>query len=132
MRLPNQYRTIIGEWGATLSGGERQRLALARALVRRAPIMLFDEPTTGLDVLTEQAFREQLDEVLLEKAVLWITHNLTGLERMDEIIVLHEGEVLERGTHQELLRHKGYYWHLSQLEHDQHIQKEILSKVKSL
>jgi ATP-binding cassette subfamily C protein CydCD len=132
MRLPNQYRTIIGEWGATLSGGERQRLALARALVRRAPIMLFDEPTTGLDVLTEQAFREQLDEVLREKAVLWITHNLTGLERMDEIIVLHEGEVLERGTHQELLRHKGYYWHLSQLEHDQHIQKEILSKVKSL
>lgn len=112
-RLPQGYNTVIGEWGARLSGGERQRLALARALVRRAPAILFDEPATGLDPLAERAFELHSSPLLRTKAVIWITHQLTGLERMDEIIVLQRGMVTERGTHHELLERKGDYWRLT-------------------
>jgi len=115
-RLPLGYDTVIGEWGAKLSGGERQRLALARALVRNAPAILFDEPGTGLDPITEQAFNHHLQPALADKAVLWITHKLTGLETMDEIIVLGKGEVSERGTHSELLERQGMYWKLWMLQ----------------
>ncbi|WP_208414624.1 thiol reductant ABC exporter subunit CydD [Paenibacillus castaneae] len=118
MRLPDGYDTIIGEWGAKLSGGERQRVALARALVRKAPAILFDEPATGLDSLTEQAFHVNIEPLLREKAVLWITHKLSGLERMDEIIVLHNGTVCERGKHEDLLKRQGIYWRLWQLERE--------------
>ncbi|MCQ6562365.1 thiol reductant ABC exporter subunit CydD [Paenibacillus mendelii] len=117
-RLPQGYDTIIGEWGAKLSGGERQRLALARALVRQAPAILFDEPGTGLDPLTEQAFTVNIEPLLAKKAVLWITHKLTGLERMDEIIVLQNGMMAERGAHQELLARQGVYWKLWKLQRD--------------
>lgn len=113
--LPEGYDTIVGEWGARLSGGERQRLALARALVRDAQIMLLDEPTVGLDSLTRQAIQWNLEQALQDKAVLWITHELTGLERMDEIIILHQGMVKERGTHDALLQRKGWYWRMWQL-----------------
>lgn len=115
--LPDGFQTVIGEWGSTLSGGEKQRLALARALLRDAPFVLFDEPATGLDVLTEQALLRNLEEGLADKGVLWITHRLTGLERMDEIIVLHRGRVVERGTHAQLLARGGEYAHLWRLEH---------------
>jgi len=115
-RLPQGFDTIIGEWGAKLSGGERQRLALARALVRQAPAILFDEPGTGLDPLTEQAFTVSIDPLLRKKAVLWITHKLTGLEQMDEIIVLQNGTVAERGTHRQLLELQGVYWKLWSLQ----------------
>lgn len=118
MALPQGYDTIIGEWGAKLSGGERQRIALARALVRKAPAILFDEPATGLDPLTEKAFHTNIDSQLQDKAALWITHRLSGLERMDEIIVLQSGVVYERGTHEELLERKGMYWQLWQLERE--------------
>lgn len=125
MRLPNGYDTIIGEWGAKLSGGERQRIALARALVRKAPAILFDEPATGLDSLTEQAFHINIASLLQDKAVLWITHRLSGLEQMDEIIVLHNGVVYERGLHEELLAHKGMYWQMWQLEREREYSTEL-------
>ncbi|NEW04844.1 thiol reductant ABC exporter subunit CydD [Paenibacillus sp. SYP-B3998] len=115
-QFPHGYETVIGEWGSLLSGGERQRLALARALLRKSPAVLFDEPSTGLDALTEMAIRSNLDTLLKDKAVLWITHKLAGLERMNEIIVMHDGCVQERGTHFELLRRRGYYYRLWQLE----------------
>ncbi|MEC0227544.1 thiol reductant ABC exporter subunit CydD [Paenibacillus alba] len=123
-QFPNGYETMIGEMGSLLSGGERQRLALARALLRKSPAVLFDEPATGLDALTEKAIWSNLDMLLKDKAVLWITHKLTGLERMNEIIVMHEGCVQERGTHSELLQRQGYYYRLWQLEQEkdwQHI-----------
>lgn len=115
-RLPQGYDTLIGEWGAKLSGGERQRLALARALLRDAPVLLFDEPTTGLDPVTEQAFLRQMDTALKGKTVLWITHKLSGLEKMDDIVVLRHGKVSERGTHNDLLQRKGDYWDLYRMQ----------------
>jgi ATP-binding cassette, subfamily C, bacterial CydCD len=123
--LPNGYDTVIGEQGAGLSGGERQRLALARALLKDSPAVLFDEPTEGLDPLTEQAFYRSMDDVLRSKAVLWITHRLSGLERMDEIVVLEGGSVVERGTHSELLQRRGYYHKLWQMERERDWQRVI-------
>jgi len=116
MALPLGYSTIVGEYGARLSGGERQRLALARALVRTAPAIIFDEPATGLDRLTEKAFHENMSLYLKDKATLWITHRLVGMEQMDEIIVLYEGGIIERGTHKQLLLQKGYYYRMWQLD----------------
>ncbi|MCD9020597.1 ATP-binding cassette domain-containing protein [Cohnella silvisoli] len=117
--LPEGYDTLIGEWGARLSGGEKQRLALARALLCQSPAILFDEPATGLDPLTERAFINKLDELTKDNAVLWITHSLAGLDGMDGTIVLQNGSVSERGKHSELLRNKGYYyWRLWQLERE--------------
>lgn len=122
-KLPQGMDTIIGEWGSRFSGGERQRLALARALVRQAPIVLMDEPTTGLDPITEQAFLTAMETELKNKSVLWITHRLSGLERMDEILVLHQGQIVERGTHQALFELDGYYRRLWERQKEQLIQQ---------
>lgn len=116
MALPDGYRTVIGEWGSRLSGGERQRLALARALLKDAPFILFDEPAAGLDPLTERALVENLQHRLGGKGVLWITHKLTGMDLMDEIIVLHGGTVAERGTEAELLARRERYFRFRMLE----------------
>lgn len=114
--LPNGYETVIGEWGARLSGGERQRLALARALLRDAPIVLFDEPTTGLDMLTEQAIVQSMRNTLQRKSVLWITHKLEGLEQMDEILVVRDGSICEQGSQMELLARQGMYYRLHEAQ----------------
>jgi thiol reductant ABC exporter CydC subunit len=119
VKLPEGYETIVGEWGTRLSGGERQRLSLARALLRQAPIVLFDEPTTGLDSLTEIAFLASARTALQERAVIWITHRLIGLEAMDEILVLRNGHIIEHGVLQDLLDRKGYFSQLLQLQEKQ-------------
>jgi thiol reductant ABC exporter CydC subunit len=119
VKFPEGYETVLGEWGTRLSGGERQRLSLARALLRQAPFILFDEPTTGLDSLTEEAFMSSVQANLKDKAVLWITHRLSNLDVMDEIIVLRNGVICERGKHQVLLNAQGYYNRLFQLQEEQ-------------
>lgn len=107
--LPQGLDTPLGERGAQLSGGERQRLAIARALLKDAPLFLFDEPTANLDPQTEARLLQTLQAVCASKTVLWITHRLVGLEAMDEILVLNQGQAQERGSHAALLEADGLY-----------------------
>jgi ATP-binding cassette, subfamily C, bacterial CydCD len=114
--LPRGYDTFIGEQGLRLSGGERQRLAIARALLRDAPILIFDEPTANLDPLTEKDVLTTLFEMMRGKTSLLITHRLVGLENVDEILVMDDGQIVEKGTHAELLKQAGLYRHLWDLQ----------------
>ncbi|MBN8582216.1 MAG: thiol reductant ABC exporter subunit CydD [Anaerolineae bacterium] len=116
LSLPKGYDTMIGEQGLRLSGGERQRLAIARALIKDAPILILDEPTANLDPLTEQQVLETLFTVMKQKTSLLITHRLIGLENMDEILVMNHGEIIERGTHAELAGKDSFYRHLLDLQ----------------
>jgi ATP-binding cassette subfamily C protein CydCD len=116
MSLPKGYDTMIGEQGLRLSGGERQRLAIARALLKDAPILILDEPTANLDPITEKQVLETLFAVMKQKTSLLITHRLIGLENMDEIIVLDHGRIVERGRHDELLKSEGVYRRLCDLQ----------------
>ncbi|CAB1128453.1 Transport ATP-binding protein CydC [Candidatus Hydrogenisulfobacillus filiaventi] len=108
-RLPEGYDTPIGEQGARLSGGEARRLAVARAVLKGAPVVLLDEPTEGLDATNAGRLMQRLLEWLGPRSLLLVTHLLTGLEAMDEIVVLDQGRVVERGTQAELLARNGYY-----------------------
>ncbi len=101
--------TWLGDGGRQISGGERRRLGIARALLHDAPILLMDEPTEGLDRRTEQQTQALLLEHAKDKTVLFITHRLVGLDQMDQICLMDEGEIIERGKHQELLAQKGRY-----------------------
>jgi ABC-type multidrug transport system fused ATPase/permease subunit len=119
--LPKGYDTLIGEQGLRLSGGERQRLAIARALLKDSPILILDEPTANLDPQTEKHVLATLFEIMQEKTSILITHRLVGLENVDEILVMDRGQIVERGTHGELLAYKGLYRRLWD------IQNQILS-----
>ena len=108
-QLPQGYDTLLGERGATLSGGERQRLSIARALLKNAPILILDEPTSALDAQTEGALFEALERLMEGRTTLMIAHRLSTVRRADRIIVLHEGKIVEAGTHDELLARGDFY-----------------------
>ena len=114
--LPKGYDTLIGEQGLRLSGGERQRLAIARTLLKNAPFLLFDEPTANLDPQTEKQVLDTLFKTMQNKTTLLITHRLVGLEHVDQILVMDNGQIVERGTHRELLMQKGLYRRLWDLQ----------------
>ncbi|MBL8090847.1 MAG: thiol reductant ABC exporter subunit CydD [Anaerolineales bacterium] len=116
LSLPKGYDTMIGEQGLRLSGGERQRLAIARALIKDAPILILDEPTANLDPLTEKEVLKTLFAVMKQKTSLLITHRLIGLENVNEILVMNHGQIVERGTHQSLIQSDSLYRHLSNLQ----------------
>ena len=107
--MPNGYDTRVGERGATLSGGQRQRIAVARAAIRRSPVLIFDEPTTGLDEDNVSVVTQALERLADGRTAVYITHDLQLASRADLIVYLDGGQVVERGTHDELLRDNGRY-----------------------
>ena len=107
--LPNGYGTALGEEGVTLSGGERQRLAIARAILKDAPIVILDELTSNLDVHTEASLIDALEELIADKTAMIIAHRLSAIRHADRIVVLKDGRVIENNTHEELLCAKGFY-----------------------
>ncbi|MCK4304796.1 MAG: ABC transporter ATP-binding protein [Candidatus Eisenbacteria sp.] len=108
-QLPRGYNTVIGERGATLSGGQRQRIAIARALLRRAPVLLLDEPTTGLDPVSGKAVLEAMEILTRRRTTLVVAHHLSTVLRADRIVFLVDGRIAEEGTHEDLLRQEGPY-----------------------
>nr|HET6903603.1 ATP-binding cassette domain-containing protein [Ktedonobacteraceae bacterium] len=108
-QLPLGLETYVGEHGLRLSGGERQRLAIARALLKDAPLLILDEASAHLDPCTEHALLQALLALKHERTTVMITHRLVAMEHMDEILVLHRGHICERGTHQQLLDANGLY-----------------------
>ncbi|MGR5133510.1 lipid A ABC transporter ATP-binding protein/permease MsbA [Vibrio alfacsensis] len=108
--------TMIGENGASLSGGQRQRVAIARALLRDAPVLILDEATSALDTESERAIQAALDELQKDKTVLVIAHRLSTIEKADEILVVDEGAIVERGTHADLIEKDGAYAQLHRIQ----------------
>ena len=114
--LPEGMETWIGEQGVRLSGGERQRLAIARVLLRDTPVLVLDEPTANLDALTERALWRAIETLMRGRTCLIITHRLVALERVDEVLVLQAGRIVERGRHSELLEHDTLYRRMYRLQ----------------
>lgn len=116
--LPEGLDTMAGNNGQAMSGGQRQRIAIARAFLKNTPILILDEPTVGLDALTEQRLLIDLQGIMKGKTVLWITHRLSGLKQMDQILVLREGQIVEQGSQQQLLERQGLFSEMWQLQQD--------------
>jgi ABC-type multidrug transport system fused ATPase/permease subunit len=116
--LPKGYDSVIGERGSTLSGGQQQRIAIARALIRDAPILILDEPMTGLDVESEAKVREALDRLMAGRTCIMMTHDLEAIADADQVLVIDDGRLAARGTHAELLVSNDRYRELYELDRD--------------
>jgi ABC-type multidrug transport system fused ATPase/permease subunit len=112
-KLPQQYQTLAGEAAAHLSVGEKQRINLARAFLKDAPILLLDEPTSALDADSEARAVESIFELMRGRTTLIVAHRLTTIRRVDKILVLEEGRVIQFGTPEELVKKEGYYARVS-------------------
>lgn len=115
-KFPDGYYTLVGERGAKLSGGQRQRIAIARAILKNAPILILDEATSALDSVTEWEIQEGLNLTLLQQTVIVIAHRLSTLSGMDRILVFHNGRIIEDGIHEDLLRANGHYKKLWEMQ----------------
>lgn len=115
-KSPQGYRTLIGERGTKLSGGEKQRIAIARAMLLKAPILILDEATSSLDSVTEKYIQESLEQLMARRTTIIIAHRLSTLAKMDRILVFDKGKIIEQGSHEELLRQKGHYAHMWKMQ----------------
>lgn len=118
MSLPQGYNTVIGEGGSTLSGGEKQRISIARAILKKSPILLLDEPTSSLDAKNEILVQRAINELVKNKTVVMIAHRLKTVQNANQILVINNGEIEEAGTHQELLEQKRLYAKLWTMQQD--------------
>ncbi len=125
-RLPEGYDTPIGENGLLLSGGQRQRIAIARAILKDAPILILDEATSALDGESEHFIQLALDQVMLNRSSLIIAHRLSTIKRADKIIVIQQGRIVEQGTHQELIDLNGHYVQLHRAQEVGQMDEEVL------
>ena len=112
LSMPEQYETKVGERGLRLSGGQKQRVAIARAILRQSPIIVLDEATASVDVQTERQIQKAIKNITGKRTIIAIAHRLSTIKDADLILVIHEGEIIERGTHDELLAMKGFYYKL--------------------
>lgn len=110
LSMPEQYETKVGERGLRLSGGQKQRVAIARAILRQSPIIVLDEATASVDVQTERQIQKAIKSITGKRTIIAIAHRLSTIKDADLILVIHEGEIIERGTHEELLALKGFYY----------------------
>jgi ATP-binding cassette subfamily B protein len=125
-RLEEGYDTGVGERGVTLSGGQRQRIAIARAILKNAPILLLDEATSALDAESETLVQKALEGLMEARTTLVIAHRLATVLKADRILVLDQGRIVEEGTHQSLIRHGGIYAKLARLQFDAGIEEHML------
>jgi ATP-binding cassette, subfamily B, bacterial len=116
MSLPEKYDTVIGERGAKLSGGERQRISVARAFLKDAPILILDEPTSSIDSKTEAVILDALDRLMDGRTTFMVAHRLSTIRDADQILVMNHGRIVERGTHDELLKQHGLYFQLYEMQ----------------
>jgi subfamily B ATP-binding cassette protein MsbA len=116
MQLPDGLETMLGENGTRLSGGQRQRIAIARAILKDAPLLILDEATSALDSESEKAIQQALEHVMVGRTTLVIAHRLSTIEKADKLVVLQDGKIVEMGTHQQLLEQNGTYAKLQQLQ----------------
>ena len=116
MATPDQYQTTIGDRGSRLSGGQRQRISIARAILKNPPILILDEATSALDTESEKLVQEALENLMKDRTTLVVAHRLSTIRNADLICVLHEGQIVEQGTHTELLAKNGYYRRLIEMQ----------------
>ncbi|MBQ7238127.1 MAG: ATP-binding cassette domain-containing protein, partial [Bacteroidales bacterium] len=116
MEMPDGYNTCIGDRGGRLSGGQRQRISIARAILKNPPILILDEATSALDTESERLVQEALERLMKSRTTIAIAHRLSTIKNADEICVLYEGEIVERGTHEELIAKNGYYKKLNDMQ----------------
>ena len=114
--MPNKYQSQIGERGVTLSGGQRQRIAIARAILKNAPILLLDEATNSLDTESESMVQKALEKLMENRTTLIIAHRLSTVQNADKIVVMDNGKVVETGTHEVLQSAGGLYEHLNRIQ----------------
>ena len=116
LAMPEKYETQVGERGLRLSGGQKQRVAIARAILRNSPIIILDEATASVDVQTERQIQTAIGELAGKRTIVAIAHRLSTIMNADLILVVHEGRIVEQGTHAQLMKQGGIYYHMQQAQ----------------